>query len=244
MLGRHIFLLLLFLSISFSFLFLLLTSSYSYSPKHRYVHTVNAFETGKDLITIDLTTSTRANPLKSAAVSIQVNLNETSRDELLKDFKMVVTRYELNLTSGDVKETDISDVSKSTDFPRINSKFQGFKYCHYYANEWFHHDNKTYGSMAIVKQNTCNGKRTHWYRAGWFPSEPYFLPNNDDDANTSYATATEDDNGVLIFSATNGKGNFSSFFVLDAKTMQEISEIRVPGDPITFTTHGEYFSSS
>ena len=201
--------------------------------KFWYVHTVNAFETGSDLLTIDLTTSMKLNPLKSPAVSIQVNLNETQRDEKLKDFKMIVTRFELNLTSGNVTETQISQSNKSTDFPRINSNFLGRPYCYYYANEWFHHNENTYGSMAVVKQNTCSGERLYWYREGWFPSEPYFVPNDQNDA--------KEDDGILIFTATHGVEEYSSLFMLDAHTMQEISEVKIPGDPVTFTTHGEFF---
>ena len=201
--------------------------------KFWYVHTVNAFE-NEDVLTIDLTTSTEMNPLKSAAVSIEVNLNETLRDEKLNNFKMVVTRFELNVTSGEVKETQISQSTKSTDFPRINKNYAGRPYCFYYANEWFHHDEKTYGSMAIVKQSTCNGERLYWYREGWFPSEPYFVPND---------SSNSEDDGVLIFTATNGVEEYSSLFVVDARTMREISEVKVPGDPVTFTTHGEFFSS-
>ena len=88
--------------------------------------------------------------------------------------------------------------------------------------------------MAIVKQSTCNGERLYWYREGWFPSEPYFVPNDSSQA---------EDDGILIFTATNGVEEYSSLFVLDARTMQEISEVKVPGDPVTFTTHGEFFFS-
>lgn len=217
-----------------------------------FVHVVNAFQVDNETSIIDLTVSTNENPLNSPAVNIAVNLNKTLRDEKLHTFKMHVRRFEVNRTSGNVVETEISDLATSTDFPRINPMYSGRPYCYYYACEWFHADNQTYGSMAIVKQKVpCNdgdddvtsrgpSSRQYWARDGYFPSEPQFVPRR----TSSDDVDVDEDDGYIIFVALNGQTGRSSLVVVDARTMKETSETTIPLDGhIAFTTHGEFYPS-
>ena len=52
----------------------------------------------------------------------------------------------------------VSHQNRMTDFPKINMHFSTRKYCIYYAIEQFHNE-REYGSAAIVKHNICTGDR-------------------------------------------------------------------------------------
>ena len=52
----------------------------------------------------------------------------------------------------------------------------------------------------------------------------------------------DEDDGVLLFTALHGEMKQSFLVIVDAKTMQTIDEIPIPGDIVTFTTHGEWYS--
>ena len=56
-----------------------------------------------------------------------------------------------------------------------------------------------------------------------------------------FSKAAEDD-GVLVFTVLNGENRTSSFVAVDAASMQTLQEATLPGDPIGFTTHGQYYS--
>ena len=85
--------------------------------------------------------------------------------------------------------------------------------------------------MAIVKYDLCSGAgKRAWYRRNWYPSEPTFVE--------APGAAAEDD-GVLVFVALDGARDESALLVLNATSMEEISETSTPR--IGFTTHGQFY---
>jgi len=130
---------------------------------------------------------------------------------------------------------ELTNSLRSTDFPNYNKAFQGKANCFFYALEWFH-DTKTYADMAVLKRDTCQGEgRTserYWHRENFFPSEPTFVPSS--------AAAADEDDGILLFTALHGKSQKSYLFIVDARDMNTLEEIELPGI-VTFTTHGEWF---
>ena len=84
--------------------------------------------------------------------------------------------------------------------------------------------------MALVKQDVCADDAKHWHRPGWFPSEPTFVPD---------APAGDEDAGLLVFVALNGRDKVSSLVVADAKTMDTVYELALP-EAIPFATHGQF----
>ena len=146
------------------------------------------------------------------------------------------TLYTSGIKTGELEEVLLSSSSRSTEFPTYNYKYATKPYCYYYAVEWWH-DDVNMGSMAIVKRNICSQDATlntvYWYEPGNFPSEPTFIPR---------ANASDEDDGVIVFTLLNGKENKGNFMIVDAKTMLTLEKVELPTS-ITFTAHGQFFSS-
>jgi carotenoid cleavage dioxygenase-like enzyme len=150
---------------------------------------------------------------------------------------VVVKRYTMFLSgprAGQWEVKTLTNPKRSTDFPSFNKNYQSKESCVFYALEWFH-DEVTYADMAVQKVDICSGEPVkYWYKENYFPSEATFVPRK--------YSKTEDD-GVLLFTAVHGATQQSYLMIVDAKTMQTLEEIAVPG-VITFTTHGQFYSSS
>jgi carotenoid cleavage dioxygenase-like enzyme len=148
-------------------------------------------------------------------------------------FSNAITRLILYTEGPKKGQTDASQLSvlgRSTDFSKINENYHGKKYCFYYAVEWFH-DQASYGSMAVVKQNVCTGARLYWYQPSAYPSEPTFVAD---------PAGTTEDAGSLLITLLDGTTGNSWLLTLDAATMTETSKAELP-TRITFTTHGEFY---
>jgi len=163
-----------------------------------------------------------------------VQTNKTARDALRQRPGMqTIWRYALHLSGpnkGSVTSENLGG-GRITEFPKININFSGKKHCFYYAQEWFH-NNREFASMAVLQHNVCKGTRKYWYRSSHFPSEPFFIPR---------PGSEDEDDGVVVFSVTDGLSGNSSFIVADGSTMETLVEQLLPVR-ITFTTHGEWFN--
>lgn len=199
------------------------------------VHIINAYQTDTSII-FDA-------PLLAAnifATGLKLSLaNGTLRNLAPPGYRAKVLRFELHLSgpkNGTVTKTTLNPKKpkgSSVDFPKINMAYEGLPYCYYYAVEWFHASAFVYGSMAIVKQNVCTGETLSWYTESNFPSEPFFIAN---------PGATEEDDGVVVFTVLDGPNDTSKYMIVDAKTMKTITEVPLPGK-LGFTTHGQYFAN-
>jgi len=159
--------------------------------------------------------------------------NKAARDALNERLPKEIWRYVLHLGSRKVDYFMISQPNRYTDFPKVNMHFSTHQHCIYYAVEQFHND-KEYGSTAIVKHNICSGLRSYWHEPSHFLSEPFFI--------SRIADGAEDD-GVVVFAAMDGVASESYIVVVDAATFSTSSTLvkQKLKSRITFTTHGEWF---
>jgi len=192
-----------------------------------YTHTVNAYENDTGVV-IDLCTLPD-NPF-AANLTVAANADKATRDQSPHN---LVKRFLLpHADDAPVTTEVISDPGVATDFTKTNPLYQGSRHCFYWAVQWFT-DGKAYGSMSIGKTDLCDGApKRQWYRPNWFPSEAIFVPAGD-------GHAAEDD-GVLLFTALDGVKGDTYLMVVNASTMETMSEVG-PFPRIGFTTHGEFY---
>ena len=175
--------------------------------------------------------------------TLEMERNKTIRDSATFG-NVLVKRYKMwigGTNEGKWEVQNLSDATRSTDFPNYNKNYLGKPYCTFYALQWFY-DLVTYADMAVTKFNTCSSagsssSTVSWHKENWFPSEATFVPNNNNNGENN-----DEDDGVLLFTALHGEMKQSFLVIVDAKTMQTIDEIPIPGDIVTFTTHGEWYS--
>jgi len=200
----------------------------TFHPKPFYhTHVVNSFENASGVV-FDVSMFQDL-PFSGPLTDIGAARIKSVRDA--EKLRGVVKRYHFGLV-GDQKGVAAEEVlslpGRTTDFPQINQNFAGKPYCIYYAVEWFH-DDRTFGSMAVLKHNLCTGMRTYWFREDWYPSEPIFVP-----------TGTGESDGVLFFVAMNGRTQTSHFIVAKATNMHTLAEAELPLR-IPFTAHAQFF---
>lgn len=196
-----------------------------------YFHFINSFEIENgDAVVMDLSLL-NFNMLPYFTVPLMED--KSARDA---GNKIIVKRFTMWIKgdkAGQWEVTTLSNPKRSTDFPNFNRAYTGKPTCFYFALEWFHND-QVYADMAVVKQNSCTGEATYWYKDNFFPSEPTFIPA---------IGSTGEDEGVLLFTAVRGATKTSYLEIVNAKDMSLIQEVEIPGI-ITFTTHGEWFPST
>lgn len=201
-----------------------------------YFHFINSFETtaedGSYAVVMDLSVLS-FNMLPY--FTLEMERTKAIRDASLFG-NVVVKRYTMFVSgprAGKWEVGVLSNPKRSTDFPSFNKNYQSKESCIFYALEWFH-DELTYADMAVQKVNACSGEPiTYWYKDNYFPSEATFVPNR---------FSNVEDDGVLLFTAVHGATQQSYLMIVDAKSMETLEEIAVPGI-ITFTTHGQFYSS-
>eukprot|EP00421_Protoceratium_reticulatum_P071736 CAMPEP_0168414874 /NCGR_PEP_ID=MMETSP0228-20121227/29949_1 /TAXON_ID=133427 /ORGANISM="Protoceratium reticulatum, Strain CCCM 535 (=CCMP 1889)" /LENGTH=508 /DNA_ID=CAMNT_0008428681 /DNA_START=46 /DNA_END=1569 /DNA_ORIENTATION=+ len=196
------------------------------SDRLYYTHTVNTYENASGIV-IDLSTAP-SNPF-SRNLSVAAVTDEATRNSD-KAAHMVVRRFLVPLDhDAPVRSEALSDPRMATDFTRINPRVAGRKHCFFWAVQWFS-DAASFASMAVVKHDVCNGGVRKWERKNWYPSEPTLLPAGEEGA--------AEDAGLLVFTALDGRKDETYLLVVDASTMQTVSEAG-PYPRIGFTTHGE-----
>jgi carotenoid cleavage dioxygenase-like enzyme len=207
------------------------------SDRLYYTHVVNTYENASGIV-IDLSTAP-TNPFQRN-LSVAFMMDKAARDAD-KGARMVVRRFLLPFDGGKIAPVAsselLSDPLMSTDFLRINPRFVGKKHCFFWSVKWFT-DHSSMASMAVTKHELC-GQRTgmaslSWSRKNWYPSEPVLLP--------SPQAGAAEDAGMLVFTALDGAKRQTSLVVLDAATMEVLSEAG-PFPPIGFTTHGEFYAA-
>lgn len=84
------------------------------------------------------------------------------------------------------------------------------------------------------------GEYTLWGQAKHTPSEPIFVPDNNDNENNNGASDGDDeDAGHLLTVVLNGETGTSYLLCLDARTMKEVG--RATCDvPVSFGLHGQH----
>jgi len=202
-------------------------------------HLVNAYENETGIVYDAVTFQDAELWLVGGGAQIDFQLNKTARDDpAMATQRQQIYRYHLHMEGpqkGQVTMEPVSVKNRITDFPKLNMGFSTVKYCIYYAIESFHND-MDYASQAILKHNVCTGERQYWYKPSHFPSEAFFVPRVDDPD-----LQEGEDDGVVVFTATDGVQDKSYLLVLDAGNFTNtLVEQELP-ERMTFTTHGEWF---
>lgn len=192
-----------------------------------HVHIANTFENASGIV-MDLATYQEIPFARMAVMDISTNLNKTARDNSFPRGQMV--RMHFNLQS---KKTTVQKLTgnnnRDYDFLKINPGKAGLPYCIYYAVEWYHND-KDYGSMAILKHDICQDKMVYWSEPNVYLNEPFFIPDSPTGA---------EDAGTLIFTANDGQTGKAIFVALDARTFEQKERIELPNH-MPFTAHGSF----
>lgn len=194
-----------------------------------HVHIANTFE-NDTCIVMDLGTFERL-PFSPHELATAEFLNKSVRDSKVMGSK--VERLHLHLSGpskGQVTREVMSPAGRQLDFFKINQFRNGLPYCIYYAVEWFH-DDQAYASMAILRHDICQKKRTYWSKKNHYPGEAFFIPTG--------TSEDAEDNGLLVFVALNGPRGASDFVVLNATTFEEIATVELPVH-IPFLAHGQF----
>jgi len=194
-----------------------------------HVHIANTFENETGIV-MDMGTYQDI-PFAPRVLSTAMFLNKTSRDT--KYYGVNVERIHLHLMGekkGQVTRQMLSPPGRQTDFFKINNERSGLPHCIYYAVEWFHND-KEFASMAILKHDVCQNKRSYWTKENQYPGEPFFIGKG-----TEQQT---EDHGLLVFVVLDGPRGASNFVVLDARTFDEVAVVEL-STYIPFTAHGQF----
>jgi len=196
-----------------------------------YSHVVNCYQNSTGVVFDATTWQDGRLYITEPDAFLSTQRNKHARDQL--EFRKVIWRYHMHLSGpnkGSVSSEPVSMPRRLTDFSKVNPLYMTKKHCIYYAIEQFHNQLE-YGSTAIVKHNTCTGKRIYWHQASTFPSEPYFI---------NRPAAKAEDDGIVVFAATDGVTLSSFLVVLDGESFEPLVEQPVP-NRISFSTHGEWF---
>jgi len=193
-----------------------------------HAHTVNSFENATG-VTLDVGAFKTTPFQKSAQMDIAMFLDKSQRDS--NPARNVVRRLHFHFSgplTGEVTFEDFDHAAGLSDFFRVHPNYVGVPYCIYYATQWWA-DGENYASMAIIKHNVCTGVKTLWQRPHMYPGEPEMVPG---------PSGNEED-GVVMFVAIDGKKRASKLVILDAETFEELEVMEVPTH-IPFTAHGQF----
>lgn len=185
-----------------------------------YLHTVNAFEKGSEVI-VDVVTYEKGNPYHEFYLE-----NLRSDDPKLLRAKM--SRFIIDLQKKRCKKEILTD--NFVEFPRIDYKTKnGAEYQYVYTILMEGHD---LFSNAIQKLDVKTGKTTIWRKQSYYPAEPVFVAKKG---------SQQEDDGVLLLMAYNIATQTSSLFILNAQTMEQMTEIFLPFH-LPFGLHSNFYS--
>jgi len=194
-----------------------------------HVHIVNSFENATG-VTLDVGAFESTPFAKTAQLDIGMFKNKTSRDS--NPVRNQIRRLHFHFSGPLQGQTTVQDFqhdSSHNDFFQVSPAHVGLPYCYFYATEWWY-NSTDFADMAIRKHDVCNDKRVYWSRPDTYPGEPFFIPSE----------SGQEDDGVVVFVALDGRKGKSLFVMLDGKTMEELEVVELPGI-IPFTAHGNFF---
>jgi len=209
-------------------------------PPFFFGHFLNSWHSGEKEVSFDLD---RQETIFFDRFSMAVQTNKTARDEwaaVHQNAYSTPTRYTVDLTTGDVKETTLFPklsqcLSKTwceMDLFKLHPDDIGKEYCGFWA--WHNYWNSTsFGSWAIVRAELCGDEPkivASWYQKNVFPSEATFVPA---------PGATDKTEGVMIFKVFEGETGVSKLVVADAKTLKTLATAVLPVG-VPFTIHGDF----
>jgi len=88
---------------------------------------------------------------------------------------------------------------------------------------------------SIIKVDVQAGKVVNsWKKEGVYVTEANFIPRED-------AEIGDEDAGVLVSAIYDGSSDSSSLLILDARNLEELANIPLAGDVVSFHPHGTFF---
>jgi len=198
------------------------------------LHHINAYESSDTEIIVDVTPSPFENMREYLRMENILNppLEGSPEAEVSTTDKLEITRYKINLKSGEVVNSHFPNTINSRyintfDFPTINEAYRGKKYCYVYGVSAF-----AYSRTALVKKNVCNPDDDKvYYLEDHYMTEMHFLPNP--------ASRAEDD-GILITIGFAGVKEQSYLLLIDATSFLPINTAFLPHN-IPWSAHGMHF---
>jgi len=194
-------------------------------------HHVNAYRTTEDELVVDICPTPYENMREYLVLDNLLNPPvESTWVSTNKDSEFM--RFTINMAEGKVQHKFFPNPTKSRwtnqfDFPVINEKYRGVKYCVVYGVTAF-----DYSRTALVKKNLCDSNLDKvWYIENHYASEMWFLET---------PGATTEDDGVLLTLMFDGEKSASYLLLLDAKTLKTIARSYLPHS-IPWSAHGMYF---
>jgi carotenoid cleavage dioxygenase-like enzyme len=202
------------------------------------LHHTNAFETDQGVI-LDVVAFADSSILSSSAFELSTLRHKDLRDsykgkvpqEYMHRIEVVFDRradpFRATASSSKIDSLDREGLEYNFDFPMVNPKFQGKKYCFVYGLCGdFCGNSSAYSSSTWVKQNMCDlGEPVIHLDATddvqWPTGDAAFVPS-------PHEGALEDE-GVLIMNYIDGsaEGQGRSYLrVVDTRTLREVATIK------------------
>eukprot|EP00933_Yihiella_yeosuensis_P067233 TRINITY_DN7197_c0_g1_i1.p1 TRINITY_DN7197_c0_g1~~TRINITY_DN7197_c0_g1_i1.p1 ORF type:complete len:594 (+),score=85.17 TRINITY_DN7197_c0_g1_i1:48-1829(+) len=185
--------------------------------------------------------------------NIDLWLNKSARDNGPYAGKKARTfRFTIDVASK--RAVSVIDLLPNSDweFPTINEAFKGKRYCFAYGYEFSHSPSLEaregkeatgFASMAVVKYNMCGSivnsqgkpmrERTSFTRPFNYFMEPWFVPR---------PGGSDEDDGVILSLALDGKVGKGVIYVLNAKDLSLIATAPLP-QLVNLKTHGHFIWS-
>ena len=136
--------------------------------------------------------------------------------------------------SADPEPSAVPLIETDFEFPTINEARKGLPYCHVFGYENSHSSRDGgatgFASMAIRKIDTCTGKTISFSRPYHYFLEPFFVPR---------PGATDEDDGVVLVLAQDGRAGTGVLFALDASDLSVVATAQLP-TMTTIKTHGRF----
>jgi len=199
-------------------------------------HHINAYEDGRDIV-VDLCEGDhnglghymQLDVMREAKQGIGKATSKLRRFRINLDTKMTA------MTTPQAPTTSSNDIPAwitTFDFPTINEKFRGRRYCYAYGVVAI-----DYAFNALVKKSLCDDapEKDRVYRVpNHYYSEANFVANPE---------AKSEDDGVLVTIGHNGINGKSYLLILDAVTFQPVNMAYSP-HRIPYSFHGNFFGEA
>ena len=183
-------------------------------------HTMNAFNDG-DCVVLD------------AARFDKILEYDFVADDFIPDTsEAFLTRYTLNLMTGESSSTQISDIS--VEFPRVANTRVGTSYQYGYAVEY--QPNNVYETKGLVRFDLHSGETQKWqHQAGGNVGEALYVPSEN-------GAGLQEDAGYVLFPLYDANSDTSSLEIHDATDLAggALASVKLPVRiPAGF--HGNWF---
>lgn len=183
-------------------------------------HTANAWDDGDEVV-FDIC----AWPSSKIIANLTLDALQTSDARTVEE-QALLTRYRLDLVSGEVSHEVLSEKHLETPVFNEEFRFRPYRFCYGVGSDGDRFDN------SIVKIDLAGGAVREWSEDGVYAGEPVFLPSAGDGA--------AEDDGRLLSIVVSPEEDASFLLVLSAVDLSEICRIPIPGYTVP-SVHGSFF---